>query len=104
VRLGHTIDLVDETQRMALRGMEPNSVAVSARSGEGIEELLRVIADRLPQPDVLVRVLVPYDRGDLVSKVHLSGRILKLEYQENGTYLEAFVKPEQAADLERFLL
>ena len=98
------IDLVDETTRMALRGMEPDSVAVSARSGEGIDELIRVIADRLPQPDVLVRALVPYDRGDLVSRIHLSGRILKLEYQETGTYLEAFVKPDQAAELERFLL
>jgi len=98
------IDLVDETTRMALRGMEPGSIAVSARSGEGIDDLLAEIARRLPQPDVLLRAVVPYDRGDLVSKVHLGGRMVNLEYREEGTYIEAYVKPDLAADLERYLI
>jgi GTP-binding protein HflX len=96
------IDLADETMRMALRGLEPNSIEVSARTGEGIEYLIAVIAKRLPEPDVLTSSVIPYDRGDLVSKIHLSGRILKLEYREHGTYLEAYVKPEIANELERF--
>jgi GTP-binding protein HflX len=97
------IDLADETHRMALRGLAPGSVSVSARTGEGIEELLNVIAARLPQPDVLTESLIPYDRGDLVSKLHLSGRIVELEYRDDGTYVKAFVKPELAAELERFM-
>ena len=97
------IDLADQTQRMALRGLEPNSVEVSARTGEGIDDLLAIIAKRLPEPDVLTQSLVPYDRGDLVSKIHLSGRILKLEYRETGTYIEAYVKKEIAAELDRFM-
>ena len=96
------IDLVDETTRMALRGMEPGSVEVSARSGEGIPELLAVIEARLPQPDVLMHALIPYDRGDLVSKVHLGGRIVELDYREDGTYIEAFVRGELAGELERY--
>ena len=96
------IDLVDETTRLALRGMEPGSVEVSARSGEGIQELLAVIEARLPRPDVLMHVLIPYDRGDLVSKIHLGGRIVELEYREAGTYVEAFVRGELAGELERF--
>ncbi|MEN9714791.1 MAG: hypothetical protein RJA35_258, partial [Actinomycetota bacterium] len=98
------IDLADQTQRMALRGLAPGSVEVSARTGEGIQELLDVIASRLPQPDVLTESLIPYDRGDLVSKLHLSGRILDLEYRDGGTYVKAFVKPEIASELERFLV
>ena len=97
------IDLADQSQRLALRGLEPNAVEVSARSGEGIDELLNVISARLPQPDVLTESLIPYDRGDLVSKVHLSGRIVELDYREGGTYLKAYVKPELAGELERFL-
>ena len=97
------IDLADSTQRMALRGLEPNSIEVSARTGEGIEELLAIIAKRLPEPDVLTQSLIPYDRGDLVSKIHLSGRIVKMDYHETGTYVEAFVKPEIAAELNRFM-
>ncbi|HEY6800520.1 MAG TPA: GTPase HflX, partial [Agromyces sp.] len=45
-------DLVDDDRRLELRGLEPSAVFVSARTGEGIEELLEVIARTLPQPDV----------------------------------------------------
>ena len=97
------IDLVDDETRLLLRGLEPGSFLVSARTGEGIDELLNEIARRLPKPDVKITAVVPYDRGALVSKVHLNGKVLALDYRENGTYIEAFVKPDLAAELEPFL-
>ena len=96
------IDLADETHRMALRGMEPNSIAVSARTGEGIEELLQTIARMLPEPNVEIAVLIPYNRGDLVSRLHLNSRIMVLDYRDNGTFVRAMVKPELAAELAAF--
>jgi GTP-binding protein HflX len=96
------IDLADETQRMALRGMEPDSIGVSARSGEGLDELQARIAAMLPEPNVRVTVLIPYSRGELVSRLHLNSRILSLEYVEDGTKLTAMVRPELAADLIDF--
>lgn len=96
------IDLADETQRMALRGMEPGSIGVSARSGEGLDELQARIAAMLPEPNVRVTVLIPYSRGELVSRLHLNSRILSLEYVEDGTKLTAMVRPELAADLIDF--
>ncbi|WP_425466538.1 GTPase HflX [Rhodoluna limnophila] len=98
------IDLADETQRMALRGMEPSSIGVSARTGEGIEELMQVIADLLPEPNVEIAVLIPYSRGDLVSKLHLNSRIMMLDYREGGTFVRAMVKPETAAELADYRL
>jgi GTP-binding protein HflX len=98
------IDLVDETTRMALRSMEPISVSVSARTGEGIDNLMQVIADLIPEPDIEVAVLIPYDRGDLVSKLHLNSRILVLDYRETGTFVRAMVKPETAAELADYRL
>lgn len=96
------IDLADETQRMALRGMEPGSIGVSARTGEGIEELMQVIAALLPEPNVEVAALIPYDRGDLVSRLHLNSRIMVLDYREGGTFIRAMVKPEMAAELSDY--
>lgn len=96
------IDLVDDVQKMALRGLEPNSIAVSARSGEGIDELDKRIASLLPEPNVSVRLLIPYNRGDLVSRMHLNSRITKLDYEENGTRVEAMVSPDFAAELKPF--
>ena len=98
------IDLADETQRMALRGMEPASIGVSARTGEGMDELLHRIAELLPEPNVEVAVLIPYDRGDLVSRMHLNSRILMLDYRETGTFVRAMVKPEMAAELGQYRL
>lgn len=98
------IDLADETQRMALRGMEPSSIGVSARTGEGMDELLQRISELLPEPNVEVAVLIPYDRGDLVSRLHLNSRILILDYREGGTFVRAMVKPEMAAELAQYRL
>ena len=96
------IDLVDDVQKMALRGLEPNSIAVSARSGEGIAELEAKIASLLPEPNVSVDLLIPYNRGDLVSRMHLNSRITKLDYEEEGTHVLAMVSPEFAAELSEF--
>ena len=95
-------DLVDEGTLIALRGLEPNSVFVSSRTGEGFEELQQAIAGRLPKPNVEVRVLIPYNRGDLVSRLHLNSQINKIEYQETGTYVDALVRPDIASELEQF--
>ena len=97
-------DLVDQTQAMALRGMEPGSLLVSARTGEGIDELLRKIEELLPRPDVLVRVLIPYSRGDLVSRIHTEGKINSLEHVESGTKVTALVKPQLANELAKYSL
>ena len=96
------IDLADQTQRMALRGLEPGSVAVSSKTGEGFDELIARIAQLLPEPDSSVEVMIPYDRGDLVSRLHISSRILELEYRDGGTYVRAMVKPDIAAELAQF--
>ncbi len=69
-------DLIDESQRLVLRGLEPQAVFVSARTGEGIDELLARIADLIPQPEIEVTLLVPYDRGDIISRLHENGRVL----------------------------
>ena len=82
-----------------LRGLEPHSIVVSARTGEGIDELRALIADELPQPDVEVEVLVPYDRGDLVSRIHETGEVLASEHVADGTRLTARVTPDLAGDL-----
>jgi GTP-binding protein HflX len=81
---------------------EKRALVVSARSGEGIPELLERIAQELPRPDVTVRVLVPYSRGDLVNRMHQEGEVLAEEHTAEGTQLEARVKPWLAEKLELF--
>jgi GTP-binding protein HflX len=94
------IDLVDDQRQVELRGMVPGAILVSTRSGAGIDQLENEIAALLPKPEVEFRGVVPYSRGDLVSRAHLSGKVLETEYVEEGTRLHAMVSEELAAELE----
>ena len=84
-------DLVDDDTRLVLRGLAPQALFVSSRTGEGIDELRETIERTLPLPAVEVRAVVPYDRGDLVSAVHENGIILAQEHGPDGTFLHAHV-------------
>ncbi|CAB4629963.1 unannotated protein [freshwater metagenome] len=97
-------DLIDETEALALRGMEPGCLLVSAATGQGIPELLAKIESLLPRPEVFMRVLLPYSRGDLVSKIHSEGKVSSIEHREDGTYVQALVKPALASELDQFSL
>ena len=68
-------DLVDDDRRLLLRGLEPTGVFVSARArGDGIDELIERIAEALPAPEIVEStLLVPYDRGEIISRLHVSG-------------------------------
>jgi len=83
-----------------LRSRELHSIVVSAHSGEGIAELQALVADQLPRPGVAVDVVVPYQRGDLVSRVHEHGDIDHEEHIAEGTLLRARVDESLAAELE----
>jgi GTPase len=83
---------------------EKHSIAVSARTGSGIEALRKLIADELPRPDIDIDVLVPYARGDLVNRIHDSGTVLRSEHRAEGTHITARVGPELADDLLDYAL
>ncbi|NED89357.1 GTPase HflX [Streptomyces sp. SID11233] len=85
-----------------LKLAEPTAIAVSARTGEGIEDLLSRIMEELPHPDIEVEVLVPYTEGQLVARVHDSGEVLEESHEENGTRLKANVDAPLAADLKAY--
>lgn len=95
-------DLLDDDARLLLRGLVPDAVFVSAKTGEGIDELQRRIAELLPDPSVEFIAVVPYDRGDLISLLHERGRVLETAYDEAGTRVHALASPEIAALVEPY--
>ncbi|KZE99776.1 GTPase HflX, partial [Rhodococcus sp. EPR-279] len=76
------IDAADPVQLTQLRGLLDGARFVSAKTGEGIDALRDHLAEILSEPDVLVDVLVPYTRGDLVARIHTGGRIVKSTHEE----------------------
>ena len=94
-------DLIDADTEVRLRGLVPGCLLVSARDGRGISDLEGLIAERLPKPNEKFEGVLPYDRGDLVSKVHLTGKVIEIEYLEAGTRLVALVSQDLAAELRQ---
>ncbi len=78
---------------------EPHSVAVSARTGEGIDKLLSLIEDELPHAPMQVDVIVPYDRGDLVARAYREGELDVVEHIEAGTRIVGRVGEGLGKDL-----
>ncbi|NDZ77449.1 MULTISPECIES: GTPase HflX [unclassified Streptomyces] len=96
-------DAADPLVLQRLLRIERRAIAVSARSGQGIVELLALIDEQLPRPQVAVEVLVPYTHGQLVARAHSDGEVISEEHTPEGTLLKALVHEELAADLAPYV-
>ncbi|MER7464709.1 GTPase HflX [Streptomyces sp. NPDC097981] len=96
-------DAADPLVLQRLLRIERHSIAVSARTGQGIAELLGLIDSELPRPEVEVEALVPYTRGSLVARAHAEGEVISEEHTPEGTLLKARVHQELAADLAPYV-
>jgi len=76
---------------MQLLREEPNSFAFSARTGFGLETLIKAIETSLPRPRVEITAVIPFSRGELVSAIHERGEVLSETYSEDGTKIHAMV-------------
>ena len=88
-----------------MRQREPDHVIVSARTGEGIDELKQKIADTIPRPSILVKLLVPYDHGEVISRLHSwDAEIKRTEFVSDGTFITALVREDVAAELSEYVI
>jgi GTP-binding protein HflX len=96
--------LTDRTQARRLVAEWPESVAISASNGFGIDDLLRAII-RLVQ-DLLghVQALIPYSESGLVQECYDYGRVKNVEYREDGILLEGELVMEMRLKLKPYML
>jgi GTPase len=97
-------DLLDTTARARLRRRHPEGVPVSALTGDGVDRLLAELDARLPVPPVEVRLLVPFDRPEVVPMLHRRGQVLEVEDEEGGTRVVARITPADLARVEDLVL
>lgn len=96
------IDAATELGLAALRRALPEAVFVSAQTGDGLDRLRARMAEMIPPTDATVDVTIPYDRGDLVARVHADGRVDATEHTSEGTRIKARVPMALAASLSEF--
>jgi GTP-binding protein HflX len=86
-----------EAKRLASR--HEGSVALSAATGEGVDELLRTIGDRLRALTEVVEMVVPYDRGDLLAALHREGEVVSESHEADGIRVRARLAPAAKAKI-----
>ena len=68
-------DKAPEEAKVLAHAIE-GSVLISARTGEGIDDLLQVVGDRLRGTDRVVELIVPWSRGDVLAAIHREGEVV----------------------------
>ncbi len=96
------IDAAGDLALAKLRRALPGAVFVSAHTGDGVDALRRRMAELAAPTDTAIDVVIPYDRGDLVSRVHADGRVQQTEHNSDGTRIKARVPVALAASLRQF--
>ncbi|MGW7050352.1 GTPase HflX [Streptomyces sp. NPDC054887] len=96
-------DAADPVVLQRLLRIERHAIAVSARTGAGMAELLALIDSELPRPEVEIEALVPYTHGGLISRAHAEGEVISEEHTGDGTLIKVRVHEELASDLAPYV-
>lgn len=98
-------DAADPFTLERMRQRESNHVIVSARTGEGIDELKQKIADTIPRPSLEVKLLIPYNHGEVISRLHAwDAEIKSTAFVSDGTFVTALVREDVAAELSDYVI
>jgi len=81
----------------------PGSIAVSAFSGEGMDEFLRTLGDRLRALAVVYELVIPYERGDMLAAVHREGEVVSTSEDDVAWTVRARLSDPSAGRLSEFV-
>ena len=92
----------DEAKRLVYE--HRGAVAFSAKTGDGMNELLLAIGDRMRALTTVIELLIPYDRGDIVATVHREGEVVSTANEDNAMRVRARLADASAGRLSEFVV
>lgn len=110
LQLHKTPDQEKELQQMSLgettypRTAGTNKIYISARQPESIELLVKEIIRRVYADYEEVRLLIPYDKGSIVSYLQENAQILEQSYEPEGTRLRVNCHHADAGKYEQYVV
>ena len=97
------IDLLEEDALDNLKDHFPDAAFISAQEDQGLDELLHRLEAELSKLRIETTLDIPFDRGDVVSRVHEQGDVIQETYGENGTHIVARLPRETVEELGPFI-
>ena len=96
-------DLVDDWGALLVEDHQ-GAVAVSALRNEGLEVMMRRLADRMRAITQVTELLVPYDRGDILASIHREGEVVMSELEDDGMRIRARLSSASEGRLREFVV
>lgn len=103
VTVFNKIDALAEEDRNALRARFPHALFISARTGEGIDELIDRLVRLVAAQDTHLTVKIPFERGDIVSLAHQRCFISRESYEPDGTLIQMRVPAAYAPAFKPYI-
>lgn len=100
-----TVTILNKCDRLENLPASPGGgrVFVSAKTGYGLDRLLEAVAQTLPQSQLRMRLLLPYDKVALAAKIRENGRIFSEEYVPDGLLIDALADRQITWELKPYL-
>jgi GTP-binding protein HflX len=100
IYLYNKIDLLDHP----IHPLHFPHLTLSIHNKEAIPQILETIENKLFHDYETVKLLIPYDQGDLVSYLNENNHILSQEYSNDGTIVELELSPLQKRRYAAYLM
>ncbi len=96
-------DLIDEVKDN-LPKIKDDEIWISAENKVGLDELLKMITDKIYAGNKVLNIKLPFSKGDLLNKLHKQARIIKEEYDAEGTIIEVEVPEHLFGEIESYII
>ncbi len=98
------MDLLPDPQRASeILDAFTDAIAISAKSGEGVQELLNLVENNLFKSFTSIDVTLPYTEGFLISQIHDLGQVEVVEHSREGTHIKAKIPGRLLATFQPFI-
>ncbi len=98
------IDVADPAAVGRLRTLHPGALFISALTGEGVDDLLGAVEERLRSATKLLHLDVPYSRADIIAAAHRLGEVVAEKHDDDSTVLDVRLPARHLAQFEEFLV
>lgn len=87
-----------------LHELYPNSVAISAKTGKGVEELLSEISSQIRPERELLQLKIPHEQAAVIARLHKVGQVLERRYLAKTAKFKARIPPHHHAEFAAFIV
>lgn len=101
-----TITVYNKIDKLSGQNVTPirdQGVAISAKTGAGLDTLLQEIAKTLAGEQRQLELLIPYSKGGLLEFIRQNGKLLSEEYEEGGTAVKANIEQRHCHLFEQYV-